>query len=345
MQNEYIGIDLGTANTRIYTTRHGIVLNEPSFVAYEKRSGRIIATGQEAKNMYEKTPSELVAVSPLKEGVISDFDFTVMMLRSFMRKVKRGILDARPKIIACIPCGVSEVEKKALEEVILETGAKSVSLVEEPIVAALGAELPVMESKGSIIVNIGGGTTEIAITANGGIVNYSSVKVCGATFDEALVAYIKKEFNVSVSRGTAEEVKMMVGSAHHTTDVGIVDIRGRNIATGLPAEINLYSRETREAYTDVVTSLIEAIRATIEATQPELCADIYDSGIVLSGGGAMLPGLDFSIAEATRQKVYVAKRPENCAIYGIAAIMEKEELHSLLDGDKFDTGINSAIIQ
>ena len=341
MQNEYIGIDLGTSNTLIYTKEHGIFVREPSFVAYEKKTGRIIASGKEAKDMYEKTPSELAAVSPLSEGVISDFEFTVMMLRDFMRKAKRGLLAvSRPNAVVCLPCGVSEVAKRAVEDVVLEAGAKSVALIEEPIAAALGAGFPIMESRGSMIVNIGGGTTEIAVMANGGIVTCNSCKICGSTFDDALVSYIRREFNVVISRGSAEEVKMLVGSAHKTTDVGIVDVRGRNASTGLPAEINLYSSEVREAYADTANSLVEAIRFTAENTPPELCGDIYDSGIVLSGGGAMLPGLDFTISEKTRQKVYVAKRPAECVIDGIAAIIEKPELRVLLEGDKFDTGIN-----
>lgn len=341
---DYIGIDLGTSNTLIYVKGNGVCVREPSVITYEKKTGRIISTGSEAAKMIDKTPSEMAAIRPLTEGVISDFDFTVMMLRDFIRKTGRGVFATRPGAIVCLPCGVSEVEKKAVEEVCLEAGVRSVSLIEEPLAAAIGAGLPVMEHKGSMIVNIGGGTTEIAIMANGGIATYNSVRVCGSTYDEAIVSYIRREFNVAISDGNAEEVKKLVGSAHPSTDVGIVDVRGRNISTGLPAEINFYSSETREAFEDVTKSLVEAIRLTIEQTPPELCGDICDSGIVLSGGGALLQGLAFAIGEATSQKVYVAKRPMDSVIDGIAEIIEKPELRVLLEGSKFDTGFENITI-
>ncbi len=347
MQNtgDYIGIDLGTSNTLIYAKGSGVCVREPSVITYEKKTGRIIATGSEACKMIDKTPSEMAAIRPLKEGVISDFDFTVMMLRDFIKKAGRGGLSAsRPGAVVCLPCGVSEVEKKAVEEVCLEAGVRSVSLIEEPMAAAIGAGLPVMGQKGSMIVNIGGGTTEIAVIANGGIATFNSVSVCGSSFDEAIVSYIKREFNVAVSSGSAEDVKKLVGSAHPTTDVGIVDVRGRNISTGLPAEINFYSSEARESFGEVIGNLVEAIRLTIEQTPPELCGDLCDSGIVLSGGGALLQGLDFVIGQRTKQKVYVAKRPMECVIDGIAEIIEKPGLRVLLEGCKFDTGFENVTL-
>ena len=342
--SDYIGIDLGTSNTYIYTPEHGVCVREPSAIAYEKKSGRVIAAGSEAKKMIDKTPAEIAALCPLSEGVVSDFDFAVMMLRDFVKKAGRGMFASRPRAVVCLPCGVSEVEKRAVEDVCLEAGMKSVSLIEEPMAAAIGAGLPVMSGRGSMIVNIGGGTTEIAVVVNGGIANYTSSKVSGTTFDDALAAYIKREFNVAISRGSAETVKIIAGSANVRTDRGIVDVRGRNISTGLPAEINLYSQETREAYADTVSSLVEAIRYTVENTPPELCGDICDSGIALSGGGALLPGLEFTIGECTKQKVYVAKRPQECVINGIAEIIDRKELRPLLEGEKFDTGVTVNVI-
>ena len=342
--NEFIGIDLGTSNTYLYTKAKGVCVREASVIAYERKSGRVIATGNEAKKMLDKTPDEISVLCPLSEGIVSDFDFAVMMLRDFVKKTGRGVFAKRPRAVVCLPCGVSEVEKRAVEEVCLEVGMRSVSLIEEPMAAAIGAGLPVMGAHGSMIVNIGGGTTEIAVMANGGIATYTSSKISGTTLDDALAAYVKREFNVAISRGSAETVKIIAGSAHPRTDRGVVDVRGRNISTGLPAELNLYSSETREAYTDTVASLVEAIRYTVENTQPELCGDICDSGIALSGGGALLPGLEFTIGERTRQKVYVAKRPQDCVINGIAEIIDREELKPLLDGEKFDTGVSVNVI-
>ncbi len=317
-----IGIDLGTANTIVYVRGKGIVLREPSVVAVEQRSKKVMAVGNEAKKMLGKTPGSIVAMRPLKDGVIAEFDFTTAMLRDFFKKVSGSTLFSRPKVIICIPYGVTEVEKRAVEDVSLEAGAQSVALIEEPIAAAIGSGLKVEDAKGSMIVDIGGGTTEVAVTSLGGIVLSTSLRIAGDELDEAIVTYVKKKYNILIGEVTAEMLKKKIGSVHPGVDRGIMEVRGRNLLNGLPAIINISSAEVREAMHEQVVHIVEAIRTTLENTPPELSSDIYDNGIMLAGGGALLGGLDALITHVTGIRATVAKTPLDAVAVGIGHVIE-----------------------
>ena len=317
-----IGIDLGTANTIVYLKGRGIVLREPSVVAIDQRGKHVVAVGSEAKMMLGKTPGSITALRPLKDGVIAEFDATAAMLRHFFKKVSGNTIMSRPKVIICIPYGVTEVEKRAVEDVTLEAGAQSVALIEEPVAAAIGSGLRVEDARGSMIVDIGGGTTEVAVLSLGGIVLSTSLRTAGDELDDAISAYIKRKYNVLIGDVTAEMLKKRIGSVHPSFDKGVMEVRGRNLLNGLPAIINVTSVEIRESMAEQIKSIIESIRVTLENTPPELSSDIYDTGIVLSGGGALLPGLDLLVSRITGIRTVVAKNPLDCVAIGIGRVIE-----------------------
>ncbi|MBR4204770.1 MAG: rod shape-determining protein [Clostridia bacterium] len=317
-----IGIDLGTANTLVYAKGRGIVLREPSVVAVEAKSHKVVAVGNEAKLMLGKTPGSIIAMRPLKDGVIAEFDITAAMLHHYFKKVSGSTIFSRPKVIICIPYGVTEVEKRAVEDVTLEAGAQSVALIEEPIAAAVGSGLRVEDARGSMIIDIGGGTTEVAVLSLGGIVLSRSLRTAGVELDEAITAYIKRKYNVLIGETTAELLKKRIGSAHPATDRGAMEVRGRNLLSGLPAVVTIPSAEVREAMSGEIEQIVEVIRSTLENTPPELASDIYDTGIMLSGGGALLAGLDLLISRVTGIRTVVAKAPIDSVAVGIGRVIE-----------------------
>lgn len=313
---------MGTANTLVYMKGKGIVLREPSVVAIDSRGSKVLAVGGEAKLMLGKTPGAISALRPLKNGVIADFDYTATMLHYFFKKVVGSTLFSRPKVIVCIPYGVTGVERRAVEDATLEAGAKSVALIEEPIAAAIGAGLRVGDARGSMIVDIGGGTTEVAVISLGGIVISNSLRIAGDELDNAIVSYIKRKYNVLIGEITAEMLKKTIGSVHPSTDSGVMEIRGRNLLSGLPAIIQINSAEIREAMGEQISHIVDCIRTTLEKTPPELSSDIYDMGIALSGGGALLNGLDVLLAQTTGIRATIAKRPLDCVACGIGKVIE-----------------------
>ena len=328
--NNYIGIDLGTANTLVATPQKGIIINEPSYVAYDNRTEEIIAIGNEARKLMGKTAPNISVVRPLRDGVIGDFELTLAMLNYFVRQAINKGMFVRPKVIVCIPCGVTQVEYSALENALFEVGVSSVALVEEPVAAAIGAGLNFKQPVGNMVVDIGGGTTEVAIVTAGGVAVSKSIRVAGDELNEAISEYIKTKFNVEIGEITAEDIKKEIGSAHKSTDVGMLEVRGRNLITGLPAVFNIYSGEVRSAMLPVINQIIDVIKASLEITPPELCGDLYTEGITLTGGGALLSGLGQLVGEKTHLKVYIAKRPLECVTEGIMKIMTKEGYSSVL---------------
>lgn len=333
----YIGIDLGTANTIVCVKNGGIIIREPSYVTYDIHTNSILSVGLEAKNMAGKTPPTVSTMRPLRDGVIADFELTCEMLKVFIRKaLGNSILISRPNIIICIPYGVTDVEKRAVEEAAIEAGAKSVALIEEPVAAAIGAGLPIKAACGCMVVDIGGGTSEVAVISLGGIAKSVSLRTAGDKFTEAIISYIRKKFNLLIGESTAEDLKISIGSAHPSTDFGVAEVRGRNIVSGLAAVINIYSSDIREALEEPLDAIVETIKQTLEETPPELCADIYDNGIMLTGGGALLSGLDTLISEKTHLPVYVSKNPLDCVANGIVQIMESKSYDLLLSKIKRD---------
>jgi rod shape-determining protein MreB len=320
-----IGIDLGTSNTLIHVKGKGIILREPSVVAVETRTKKVLAVGNEAKNMVGKTPGSIEALRPLKDGVIAEFEITAKMLHAFFKKIAGNVWINRPKVIICVPFGVTDVEKRAVEDATLEAGAKSVALIEEPIAAAIGAGLKVSGAHGSMIVDIGGGTTEVAVLSLGGIVVPTSIRIGGNALDEAIIEYVKQAHNVLIGESTAENVKKSIGAVHSDPPNEGLAVSGRNIYSGLPATINLSTNEVREAMGKTVSSIIAAIKRALENTPPELSADIYDTGIKCAGGGALLRGLGTLIYEETGIKAYIAKRPLDCVAEGIGIVLENLE--------------------
>lgn len=314
-----IGIDLGTANTLVFVKGKGIVTREPSVVAVDVRSNpnRVVAVGIEAKEMIGRTPGSIIAVRPLKDGVIADFDITSDMLKEFIRRATSGSPFNRARVMICIPSGVTEVEKRAVHDAARSAGAKYVSLIDEPMAAAIGAGLPVSEATGSMVVDIGGGTSEVAVISLGDIVTSRSARIAGDNFDEAIISYIKKKYNLLVGERTAEEIKIRIGSAYPYEGEGTMDVKGRNLMDGLPKNIEVSSEEIREALADPVNQILDAIRATLEKTPPELSADIIDHGIMLTGGGALLRGLDRLIAVETKMPVHVAENPLDLSLIHI----------------------------
>ncbi len=325
-----IGIDLGTANTLVCTPDKGVIIREPSYVAYDIKTEEIIAIGMEAKRLAGKTASNIAVVRPLQDGVISDFELTLAMLGHFVRLAMSKNPFTRPKVVVCIPYGVTQVEHSALENAIFEVGAAGVAIVEEPVAAAIGAGLPFKQAVGNMIVDIGGGTCEVAVVSAGGVAVSKSLRIAGDELNEAIVEYIRKKFNVVIGTVTAEDIKKEIGSAHKNADFGMLEVRGRNLLTGLPSVFNIYSSEVRTAMTPVLNQIVDVIKSTLEITPPELCADIHTNGITVSGGGALLPGLSQLISEKTHLNVYVAKRPLDCVVDGIHRIMTKDGFSSVL---------------
>lgn len=316
-----IGIDLGTANTLVFVKGKGIVLREPSVVAINSNTKKPLAVGREAKLMIGRTPGNIIAIRPLKDGVIADFDTAQMMIKSFIEKgISKGV--KRPRIIVCYPSGVTEVEKRAIEEASRLAGASDVVLMEEPMAAAIGAGLPVSEPTGSMIVDIGGGTTEVAIISLGGIVTSKSLRIAGDEFDQSIIAYVKKEHSLMIGERTAEQIKMEIGSAYKVEDEKTMEIKGRDLITGLPKTVTISEDQVREALKEPVSSIVEAIKTTLEKTPPELAADIMDKGIMLAGGGALLQGLDILIEKETNMPVHIAETPLDCVVLGAGKALE-----------------------
>lgn len=325
MFSKDIGIDLGTANTLVYMRGKGIIIREPSVVAVDVKMDRVRYVGQEAKDVIGRTPGSIVAVRPLKDGVIADFDMTTSMLQEFIRKALKGraFAGSRVRVIICIPSGVTAVERRAVKEATQNAGAKRVSIIEEPMAAAIGAGLPVADPTGSMIVDIGGGTSEVAVISLGGIVTSRSVRVAGDEFDSSIINYIKKKYNLLIGERTAENIKIAIGSAYPYADnEPSMDIKGRNLLNGLPENITVTSEEIREALSEPLSHVIEAIKVTLEKTPPELAADIIDQGIMLVGGGALLKGLDLLIHAETGMPVKVAERPLDCVADGTGKVLE-----------------------
>lgn len=337
MFSKDIGIDLGTANTLVYMRGKGIIIREPSVVAVDVKMDRVRYVGQEAKDVIGRTPGSIVAVRPLKDGVIADFDMTTSMLQEFIRKALKGraFAGSRVRVIICIPSGVTAVERRAVKEATQNAGAKRVSIIEEPMAAAIGAGLPVADPTGSMIVDIGGGTSEVAVISLGGIVTSRSVRVAGDEFDSSIINYIKKKYNLLIGERTAENIKIAIGSAYPYADnEPSMDIKGRNLLNGLPENITVTSEEIREALSEPLSHVIEAIKVTLEKTPPELAADIIDQGIMLAGGGALLKGLDLLIHAETGMPVKVAERPLDCVADGTGKVLENiDKLIDVLTDD------------
>ncbi|ADL07506.1 rod shape-determining protein [Thermosediminibacter oceani] len=321
-----IGIDLGTANTLVHVKGKGIVLREPSVVAIQRDTGDILAVGEEAKHMIGRTPGNIVAIRPLKDGVIADFDVTQTMLKHFISKALKTRSFVKPRVVVGIPSGVTEVEKRAVIDATLQAGAREAYLIEEPMAAAIGAGLEVQEPTGNMVVDIGGGTTEVAIISLGGIVTSKSIRIGGDEFDEAIVNYIKKEYNLMIGERTAEEIKIAIGSAFPKPKEEAMDVRGRDLVTGLPKTIKVTSEEIREALMEPVSSILDAIKFTLEKTPPELAADIMDRGIVMIGGGALLYGLDKLVNQETGMPVHIAENPMDCVVLGTGKVLEELDL-------------------
>lgn len=325
-----IGIDLGTANTLVYVKGSGVVIREPSVVAINKNTKAILAVGEEAKKMVGRTPSHIVAIRPLVDGVISDFEVTEQMLKYFLDKVHRDkfFLLPRPRVVVGVPYGVTEVERRAVEEGAINAGAREVYLIEEPIAAAIGARLPVQDASGTMIVDIGGGTTEVAVISLGGIVASRSLRIAGDEMNEDIIQYSRDQFNLLIGERTAEQIKIKIGSAVPLKDKLEAHLRGRDLVSGLPKEIIVNADQIREAMKRSVRTIIDSIKATMEETPPELLADIMDKGIILAGGGALLKGIDHLIAEETHTIVHIADDPLTAVVRGTGIVLEDLDLLS-----------------
>ena len=328
-----IGIDLGTATTLVLVRGRGIVITEPSVVAIEKKTKQVLAIGSEAKEMVGRTPANIVAIRPLRDGVISDFEVTEKMLHYFIHKVHDQLLMPlpRPRVVVGIPSGCTEVEKRAAHDATINAGAREAYLIEEPMAAAIGAGLPVIEPMGSMIVDIGGGTTEVAVIALGGIVVSRSIRVAGDEMDEAIIQYARQKYNLFIGERMAESTKIAIGSAYPMEEEKSVVLRGRNLITGLPQAIEVSSVEIREALSGPVNTIVETVRGTLDETPPELVADLMEQGIALAGGGALLHGLAQRLSEETRMHVYVAEDPMSCVARGAGEVLDHlDTLHKVL---------------
>ena len=317
-----MAIDLGTANTLVYVRGMGIVLNEPAVVAINTRDSRALAVGMEAKKMIGRTPSHIQAIRPLRDGVIADFDITEKMLRYFIKKVQPRRW-ARPRIIVCVPSGITGVERRAVEEAAYHAGARRAYTIEEPMAAAIGVDLPIHEPSGSVVVDIGGGTTEVAVISLGGIVVSRSVRVGGDEIDESIVNWVKKEYNLLLGDRTAEQLKMAIGSAWPFSDEPNAEIRGRDLVTGLPKTVIITAQEVREAIEEPVQGVIDAVKYCLDKTPPELAADVMERGIILTGGGALLRGLDIRIANETGTPVVTTDKPLHSVVLGSGKCLEE----------------------
>ena len=318
-----IGIDLGTANTLVYVKDRGIVLREPSVVAIQQGTNRVLAVGEEAKRMLGRTPGNIVAIRPMKAGVIADFEVTEAMLRYFIRKAHNRKWVVRPRIIISVPSGITEVEKRAVKDSATHAGAREVYLIEEPMAAAIGVGLPVQEPAGNMIVDMGGGTTEVAIISLAGIVLSRSVRVGGDEMDEAIVQYLKRVYNLMIGERTAEEIKITIGSAYPLGEEMSMEVKGRDLVAGLPKTLTITSEEIREALQEPVSAIVEAIRITLERCPPELSSDLVDRGIVLAGGTSQLRGMDKLIAEQTGLPVHVAEDPLSAVAEGTGVVLHE----------------------
>ncbi|MBO5066690.1 MAG: rod shape-determining protein [Clostridia bacterium] len=323
-----IGVDLGTANTLVFVKGKGIVIREPSVVAVDERTNpkTVVAVGADAKRMIGRTPGSITAVRPLKDGVIADFDMTSDMLKAFIKRAISGSPFNRARVMICIPSGVTEVERRAVHDAAKSAGARYVSLIEEPMAAAIGAGLPVLEATGSMIVDIGGGTSEVAVISLGDIVTSKSVRVAGDNFDEAIISYVKRTFNLLIGERSAEDIKLKLGSAYPYEGEAAMEIKGRNLIDGLPKSVEITSEQVRQALADPVDEILDSIRYTLDRTPPELSADIIERGITLTGGGALLRGLDKLISTETGMPVKVAENPLDCVVRGTGICLEKDLL-------------------
>ena len=330
-----IGVDLGTANIIITIKGKGIVLNEPSVVAIDKNNGTILATGAEAKEMLGRTPNDIAAIRPLKDGVIADFTATQLMLKSMLQRVCQRYNAGRPRVVVGVPSGITEVEERAVEESVMQAGAREVYIIEEPMAAAIGANLEVAEPNGNIIVDIGGGTTEVAVVSLGGIVTSNSLRVAGDELNEDIVNYVKREMNLAIGETTAEQVKINIGCAKPLLTEESMEIRGRHLATGLPETAIITSTQVQEAMNDSIEKIVDIIKQTLEKTPPELASDIMERGIVLTGGGALIRNFDSLLAEKTEMPVYVVDHPLECVAKGAEKTLEDlEKLRTVLSSSR-----------
>lgn len=318
-----MGIDLGTANTLVYMKGKGIVLQEPSVVALQRETKNVLAVGEEAKEMIGRTPGNIVAIRPMKDGVIADFDITQTMLRYFIAKAQRRRGLFRPRVVMSVPSGVTEVERRAVIDASLQAGARESYLIEEPMAAAIGAGLPVHEPTGNMVVDIGGGTTEVAIISLGGIVTCRSIRVAGDEMDEAIVNHIKRSHNLLIGERTAEEIKIKIGSAHPDVDGEAMEARGRDLVSGLPKTIEITPEEVQAALSEPVTAIVDAIKVTLERTPPELASDIMDRGIMMTGGGSLLRGFDRLVMEETGMPVHMSDDPLLCVVKGTGKVLDE----------------------
>lgn len=330
-----MGVDLGTANTLVYARGAGIVLREPSVVARRLDDGHILAVGEEAKRMIGRTPGDIVATRPLRDGVIADFDTTAAMLSYFLRRASNGRMWIRPRVVVGIPSGCTEVEKRAVVDATLQAGARNAYLIEEPMAAAIGAGLPVSDPIGNMVVDIGGGTTEVAVIALGGIVASRSIRIAGDELDEAIIQYARRSYNLLIGERSAEGIKIAVGSAFPVREESAVDVRGRDLVSGLPRTVRMTGGEVREAIAEPVQAIVDAVKQTLERTPPELAADIVDRGIILVGGGALLRGMDRLLAEETGMPVSLTEDPLAAVVMGAGRVLEEiETLQKVLVASK-----------
>lgn len=331
-----LAIDLGTANTLVYLKGKGIVVSEPSVVAVQKDSmgqKKVLAVGTDAKNMLGRTPGSIVAIRPMKDGVIADFDITEEMLRYFIRKIHNRKALVRPRIVICVPSGITQVEKRAVKESAESAGAREVYLIEEPMAAAIGAGLPITEASGNMIVDIGGGTTEVAVISLAGIVYAKSVRVGGDKMDEAIAQHLKRKYNLLIGERTSEEIKIQIGSAYQegpstatAAKADRMEVKGRDLVSGIPKTLEIGAQEIREALSEPINAIVEAVRIALERTPPELAADIVDKGIVLAGGGALLRNLDHLLREETGLPVVIAEEPLSCVVLGSGKVLDELDL-------------------
>lgn len=320
-----MAVDLGTASTLVYVEGKGIVLNQPSVVAIEKKTGMAIAVGDEAKKMLGRTPDEIKAIRPMKDGVIADFEICEEMLRAFIKMAQKRRSIIKPRVIVCVPSGITEVEKRAVRDSAEHAGAREVYLVAEPIAAAIGVGLPVSSPIGSMVIDIGGGTTEIAVIALSGIVSNTSIRTAGDEMDEAIVEYLRKSYSVLIGEQTAEDIKIKIGSAFPVEESREMEVKGRDLVSGIPRAVKVRSEEIREALREPINLIVLAVKKALEQTPPELAADIVDAGIVMTGGGSLLRGLDALLREETNLPIKVADNPRECIVLGAGRILESQD--------------------
>ncbi|MGB2630217.1 MAG: rod shape-determining protein [Candidatus Omnitrophota bacterium] len=318
-----MGIDLGTASTLVYVKGEGIVLSEPSVVAIEAGTSNVLAVGEEAKRMLGRTPGNIVAIRPMRDGVIADFEITESMLRYFIKKVHNSRSLVRPRIVIAVPSGITEVEKRAVKDSAFHAGAREVFMLEEPVAASIGVGLPIQEPSGNMIIDIGGGTTEMAVISLAGVVFSKSIRIGGDEMDEAITNYLKRTYNLMIGERTAEEIKIRIGSGYPLEEEMTMEVRGRDLVAGLPKRITVTSEEIREALSEPITQIIEAVRITLERTPPELSADLIEKGLIMAGGGALLRGLDKLIAEETGLPVHLADDPLTAVVLGTGKVLSE----------------------